>query len=95
MTLKYYIKFKRKLYTRNLRQLSVDVVFFFLLFILFFIACQRIFFRELRMYFKCKKNLNEIKKISDNTAVLFYINNSHTTILKSNTNDRCQRGYLV
>lgn len=57
MTLKYYIKFKRKLYTRNLRHLSVDVVFFFLLFILFFIACQRIFLENLECILSVKKNL--------------------------------------
>lgn len=55
MTLKYYIKFKRKLYTRNLRHLSVDVVFFFLLFILFFIACQRIFLENLECILSVKK----------------------------------------
>lgn len=94
MTLKYYIKFKRKLYTRNLRHLSVDVVFFFYYLSYFLLLVKAFFLENLECILSVKK-LNEIKKISDNTAVLFYINNSHTTILKSNTNDRCQRGYLV
>lgn len=57
VTLKYFIKFKRKLYTRNLRHLSVDVVFFFYYLSYFLLLVKEFFFRELRMYFKCKKNL--------------------------------------
>lgn len=100
VTLKYFIKFKRKLYTRNIRHLSVDVVFFyhlsyFLLFVKeFFLENLKCILENLKCILSVKK-LNKIKKISDNTAVLFYINNSHTSIIKSNTNDRCQRGLLM
>lgn len=44
MTLKYYIKFKRKLYTRNLRHLSVDVFFYY--YLSYFLLLVKEFFLE-------------------------------------------------
>lgn len=55
MTLKYYIKFKRKLYTRNLRQLSVDVVFFFYYLSYFLLLVKEFFLENLECILSVKK----------------------------------------
>lgn len=55
MTLKYYIKFKRKLYTRNLRHLSVDVVFFFYYLSYFLLLVIEFFLENLECILSVKK----------------------------------------
>lgn len=57
MTLKYYIKFKRKLYTRNLRHLSDDVVFFFYYLSYFLLLVKEFFLENLECILSVKKTL--------------------------------------
>lgn len=57
MTLKYYIKFKSKLYTRNLRHLSIDVVFFIYYLSYFLLLVKEFFLENLECILSVKKNL--------------------------------------
>lgn len=55
MILKYYIKFKRKLYIRNLCYLFVDVVFFFYYLFYFLLFVKEFFLENLECILSVKK----------------------------------------